>query len=126
MSNRIRIIIIAVVLVILTAVYFVYDPSSPGPVRFPRCPFLVLTGLKCPGCGSQRALHALLSFNWSDVVKYNAMFVLVIPYLILFGIGLWKKDEYPEFHNILNSYFSCILIGMIIIGWWILRNVFDW
>ena len=36
-------------------VYVALDPATCA--VFPRCPFYVLTGLKCPGCGSQLALH---------------------------------------------------------------------
>ena len=44
-------------LVAAVAVYFALDPARHP---FPRCMFLTLTGWQCPGCGSQRALHALL------------------------------------------------------------------
>lgn len=126
MYSRIKYVIIAVAIILLATVYFIYDPSVSGIIRFPKCPFLVLTGYKCPGCGSQRAIHALLNLNFADVVKYNAMFVPAIPYLILLVIGVWKRDEYPEFHNRLNSYGSCVVVFIIIIGWWVLRNIFEW
>lgn len=86
----------------------------------------MLTGYKCPGCGSQRALHALLNFKLADVVHYNALFVPAIPYLILLLFALWKRNVYPEFHNRLNSYISCIIVFVVVVAWWILRNIFDW
>ena len=49
---------IAVVLV-LGIIYYALDPTSSA--LFPQCSFLALTGYKCPGCGSQRAIHALLN-----------------------------------------------------------------
>ena len=33
------------------------DPNQPG--HYPTDPFLAITGLYCPGCGTLRALHAL-------------------------------------------------------------------
>lgn len=50
--------IVVSVAMALGVVYFFFDPA--GSRLFPRCPFLSLTGLRCPGCGSQRALHSLL------------------------------------------------------------------
>lgn len=119
-------ILIAVVIFFLATVYYFYDPSVSGNIKFPKCPFLVLTGYKCPGCGSQRALHALLNFKLADVVHYNALFVPAIPYLILLLFALWKRNVYPEFHNRLNSYISCIIVFVVVVAWWILRNIFDW
>ena len=36
------------------------DPMAP-PLPLPGCPFLGLTGWFCPGCGSSRAIRALVS-----------------------------------------------------------------
>ena len=42
----------------VAVVYFLFDPlESP---YMPQCLFRRLTGLSCPGCGSQRVAHALL------------------------------------------------------------------
>ena len=48
----------ALLAVMAGVVYFTFDPAQEA--YFPRCTFLTLTGYQCPGCGSQRALHALL------------------------------------------------------------------
>ena len=49
--------LLLIALVALTIIYYRVSPTSS--VFFPKCAFLMLTGLKCPGCGSQRAVHAL-------------------------------------------------------------------
>lgn len=70
-------------LVFLIAIYIyshIHPNSSPF---FPKCPFLMLTGIKCPGCGSQRAIHALLHADIKTAFSYNALLVLSIPYVIL-------------------------------------------
>ena len=51
---------------VLALIYYKFNPSDIA--IFPKCPFLLLTGLKCPGCGSQRAIHSLLHFSIFDVV----------------------------------------------------------
>ena len=50
--------LVVAALVVFGFIYFALDPSRSD--LFPRCVFLSLTGYKCPGCGSQRAIHALL------------------------------------------------------------------
>lgn len=65
------------------------DPSRPG--HYPTCPFLALTGLSCPGCGSLRALHALAHGRVAEAVGLNALLVLVaLPLLALAWVG-WAR-----------------------------------
>ena len=52
-----------------------------------HCPFKLLTGLQCPGCGSQRALHALLAGRVGEAVGYNLFLVFAVPYLLLLIMG---------------------------------------
>ena len=47
-----------------------------------KCPLHLLTGLDCPVCGLQRAIHALLHGDIELSLKYNAFFVISLPYLI--------------------------------------------
>lgn len=65
----------------------VYFPLNPEHHLFPKCPFFWLTGWKCPGCGSQRALHHLLHGNVLEAFRVNPLFVLSLPY-VLFGLML--------------------------------------
>ena len=66
----------------LAAVYFALDPAR---YPFPRCPFHLLTGLYCPGCGSQRALHALLHGRVGQAAGLNLLAVAYAPVLALGG-----------------------------------------
>lgn len=66
----------------LAAVYAVLDPAR---YPFPRCPFYVLTGLYCPGCGSQRAFHALLHGHVAQAAGLNLLAVACTPVLALGG-----------------------------------------
>lgn len=57
-SRIVRICIPWLIVAAGAALYFIFDPAV---TRWaPKCMFRVLTGYDCPGCGSQRALHALL------------------------------------------------------------------
>jgi len=66
----------------LVALYFRLDPAR---YPFPRCPVNWLTGLHCPGCGTQRALHALLHGNVAQAVGFNLLAALSAP-VVVFGI----------------------------------------
>lgn len=54
-----------------------------GKIYIP-CAFFSLTGLYCPGCGSGRALLALLRGRPGEAFSHNALcFILGIPALLL-------------------------------------------
>jgi hypothetical protein len=65
------------------AVFFAFDPTQV-PI-FPQCMFHRVTGLDCPGCGAQRALHELLHGNLIAALRLNAMFVLSLPLAAWYG-----------------------------------------
>lgn len=64
--------------VILVLVYRV-DPGVSA--LYPPCPVHYLTGLFCPGCGSLRALHALLHGRMMEAFSMNALMVISLPLL---------------------------------------------
>jgi hypothetical protein len=55
-----------------------FDPNAPGNPFF-GCVFLKLTGWYCPGCGSTRALHALVHFDPWRALEMNALLVIGAP-----------------------------------------------
>ena len=59
----------------LVAVLFAFDPATTS--FFPSCPFHLLTGWSCPGCGTLRAAHALLHGRFS-VALHDNPFVLAL------------------------------------------------
>lgn len=61
------------------------DPNEPG--HYPTCPFLALTGQFCAGCGSLRALHALMHGDVVTAVGRNALVVATVPLLV----WLWVR-----------------------------------
>ncbi|MDR9448893.1 MAG: DUF2752 domain-containing protein, partial [Psychroflexus sp.] len=66
----------------LIVIYFAFNPESIS--FFPSCPFHSITGLYCPGCGSQRAIHDLLHANFLAAFSHNPLIVLGI------ATGLYK------------------------------------
>lgn len=108
------------------SLFFIYMRFNPAESSwFPKCPFLQLTGLKCPGCGSQRAIHSLLNLRILDAIKYNFMVVAAIPILALYAYDWLSHKKHIRLHNFLNSYRFVIATGIFIILWWIFRNIFN-
>lgn len=114
---------IAAMLVVAAVIYYVYDPAT---TPFPRCPFLVLTGWECPGCGSQRAIHSLLHLDIAAAWRYNAMLVLSIPYVVLLVVAEWLgRRRQSRLYRVLNSEVLIWSYFALVVAWWILRNVIN-
>ena len=117
-------IVIAVITVVLGLfVYYCFDPLES--VLFPKCPFLVFTGYKCPGCGTQRALHCLLHFNFREAVGYNAFMVFSLPLLLFLIIADIQRNRWPRLYLYSrNPILSWAVLAAVLL-WWCLRNVFS-
>ena len=116
------------ILVVIAAVAFilVYALLDPASLPFPRCPFFSLTGLKCPGCGSQRALHQLLGLHIGEAFKYNAALLLCIP---LVGFLLFAdifRGRFPRIYNASRHPALGWTLLAAFVSWWLLRNIFGW
>lgn len=105
--------------------YYINDPaiSQEGTV-FAVCPFHYITGLHCPGCGSQRAIHDLLHVRILEAIKHNAMLVLVLFILGNKGYAWITKSYLPDYYYDLNgkSWFTYAVVGLVLF-FWILRNI---
>ena len=111
--------------VLITIVYKYYFASYS--TYFPKCPFKVLTGLQCPGCGTQRAIHHILNLNISRAFKENVLLVVSIPYLLLaFLLTLFKNPnkKLMDWKKILYGKKTIYIILLIIFSFWILRNIY--
>ena len=124
MSRRSVIAMLAVAAVVVAGVviYSTFDPSASR--WFPRCPFLMLTGLKCPGCGTQRAIHALLHGDVLSALHFNALLPVIIPLLLLYGYAELVRTRKPRFYNRVNSVTAILAVLVVVIVWWIVRNIF--
>ncbi|WP_409414973.1 DUF2752 domain-containing protein [Epilithonimonas sp.] len=54
----------------------------------------MITGYDCAGCGIQRSFHSLLHFRLLEAFKFNPLFVISIPFLILaLLLYLFNKND---------------------------------
>ena len=106
----------------LAVFFFVLNPSEHE--IFPKCVFHSITGYYCPGCGSQRAIHSLLHFNFYSVVSNNFLFlpaVLIVIYHYLRPV--FNKRFNWKLPNIFYFKSTPWIILVVIVIFWILRNV---
>ncbi|MBR4389415.1 MAG: DUF2752 domain-containing protein [Prevotella sp.] len=114
------------ILLLLAAVYVysAFDPSAS--TWFPKCPFLVLTGLKCPGCGSQRAVHSLLHGDVGGAFAYNAMLVISLPLVaFLIYVECMRKLK-PQLYSRVHNPWMPIAVAIIFFAWAVGRNIWNW
>jgi hypothetical protein len=109
---------------VLGFLYWKFDPTQADSL-FPRCPLFVWTGLKCAGCGSQRAVHSLLHGDLAAAWAYNPMFVLALPYVL---VGIWLEYFVPRtrYTTLRQRFFggkAIVVWGVLLTAYMIARNV---
>jgi len=115
---------------ILSLLYFFYPATSFD--FYPNCIFNSLTGLYCPGCGSQRAVSALLHARLDKAIDYNLLMVLSTP-LILYSAVAFTWNIFSKKKLTQKLFYSPVFIRVFlsaVILFAVLRNIpvypFSW
>lgn len=117
-----KLVLITLLLIVVAVIYFVCNPASI--TIFPKCAFFQLTGLQCPGCGSQRDIHQLLHGNLVEAMHYNAFLVMCIPWLLTILAAHFSKTERKERLNRIFLHKNVVNMYLILFFcWWIYRIV---
>ena len=117
--------IVAVAVLLGGAVLYILATYPPTDDSFyPKCISYRLTSIHCPGCGSTRAAHSLLNFDFRQAFAYNAVMVSLLPF------GGYALARYL-WHRVMGTtpgrhigfvWFPRIVAG-VFIAFWILRNI---
>lgn len=97
--------------------YHLFDPTHSQ--WAPKCPFWLLTGYSCPGCGSQRAIHCFLNGRIWEGIQYN--YILVPSLLYVMMITLSPKEG--KLHKAITGSTACWIVLTVFLAWWLLRNL---
>ena len=124
MRRSLLLVVAGLVMLVLGFIYYALDPSTSD--AFPRCSFLSLTGYKCPGCGGQRAVHALLNGDVAGAFRFNALLMIAVPWMGLCLFAESRRTRNPRLYARLNPELLMWLFLALTISWWLLRNIFDW
>ena len=106
----------------MLALYVFWNPTETN--IFPKCPVYSVTGIYCPGCGSQRAAHKLLNGNIIEGIRHNyliALLALVLSYQAFMFI--MNNVLQKEIVNLLHKSKITFGILVLVILFWILRNI---
>lgn len=101
-----------------------FDPNAPGNVFLP-CLFRQFTGWYCPGCGTTRALHALVHGDPAEALAMNPLLAVLAPGLLVVALhGMGYRLRLPK--ALLDALLGARFWLGLIFGYWILRNLPWW
>ncbi|TYB67917.1 DUF2752 domain-containing protein [Nonomuraea sp. PA05] len=104
------------------AIVGVIDPNEPG--HYPTCPFLWITGLYCPGCGTLRTMHALAHLDPVAALGLNPLAVAMIPFLV-FWWGRWVVRAWqgrPRRTTLAHPAWLWAFLAIVLV-YWVVRNL---
>ena len=97
-----------------------FDPARGG---YPGCPFRLLTGLQCPGCGAARSLHQLLHGHPITAFELNPLVLISLPFLVL-GLFCFTRSAITGEtlgKVVVPPRYGWLIIG-VLVSFWIFRN----
>ncbi len=122
--QRVRppVVVAGVVLGLSVALHF-RDPHESGSWGF--CPWLLLTGTYCPGCGGLRAVNDLTRGDVGAAASSNLLFVSSIPLVA----WLWVRSVSQRWRGVRTplprtavAVASAVGVGLIV-AFWVVRNL---
>ncbi len=121
MYRRSTVIAIWSVLLAGAAYLFWFEPGKSG--IFLPCPFRLLTGFNCPGCGTTRALHQILHGHLETAFMLNPLFLIAIPFLLFallrYSVAVMRGGR-PRPNAVPAPFLYALFF--IILTFWIFRN----
>jgi hypothetical protein len=97
-------------------VLYTFPPTAYA--FYPQCPFRMMTGLECPGCGTTRALHHLLHGRIEEAFRLNPMLFVLLA-VALCALPSVVRGRHPAF--LMKPWFAWTAF-VVLATYWILRN----
>ena len=103
---------------------FLLDPAAYA--LMPKCPFKLLTGLDCPGCGFQRAIHALLHGRVAEAWAFNRFLIYSVPYCLglMLTEWVWRGERQARWRKALEGKAAAWTYIVLFCLWGVVRNVY--
>lgn len=105
-------------------IYYFYqnDPAQSETV-FILCVTKNISGIDCPGCGSQRAFHELLHGNFIKAAKLNLTIYFFTPLLLFLFLKTALKPFRIDLPDLLITTKRLMLILFFLLLFTVLRNL---
>ena len=98
---------------------FFFNPALPNNQFFPKCPFRLVTGWQCPGCGSTRAFYQLLHLHPVTAFKLNPLIMLTLPFIVYGFLGFTRSA-------ITGKPYRRLFIPPVYLWAWLVLLLFFW
>lgn len=120
-----KMLFVLTILFIGGVVLYLLNPSSYW--FMPKCPFKLITGLNCPGCGIQRAIHAMLHGKFTEAITYNYYLVYSGPYATSFVfVWLMPKNKFRErIKKVIENRYVVNFYVISFVIWLFVRNYYN-
>lgn len=120
-----KMLFVLTILFIGGVVLYLLNPSSYW--FMPKCPFKLITGLSCPGCGIQRAIHAMLHGKFTEAITYNYYLVYSGPYATSFVfVWLMPKNKFRErIKKVIENRYVVNFYVISFVIWLFVRNYYN-
>jgi Protein of unknown function (DUF2752) len=113
--------VIATGVALIVGLYWYVNPIG---LLFPKCPVFSLSGMYCPGCGSQRALHAFLNgqlyiaFRQNLLATFCYIALLAELFLIIAGSRKWRPTIWLN-----QTRYAALIILFAVLAFTLFRNI---
>jgi Protein of unknown function (DUF2752) len=104
---------------LVAATALLAKPPTGGPTV---CPFALVTGMACPGCGMTRAMGYLIRGDLPAAIRYHPL----APLVLLLGLGGWiwfmlrrSGKVGPMPHRVVNL--TLISFAVLLVAVWAVR-----
>ncbi len=104
---------------------FLYLVNPEHSSWVPKCYFHFFTGLQCPACGSQRAIHSMLHLDVASAMAFNPFLVVSLPYLLSLMAVTWfdDKGKMEKLRHFCQHTCTIRIYLVLILLWWVIRNL---
>ena len=99
------------------------DPHQSGSYAY--CPWLLLTGTYCPGCGGLRAVNDLTRGDFAGAASSNLLFVASLPAIAFF----WLRSVHQRWTGVRRPLPMAVLVTLVAVAvvlvlvFWVVRNL---
>lgn len=109
-------------------IFVIYRSTNPYDAQWmPKCLSYTWFGIRCPGCGTQRALHSLFAGDFKAAFLYNPLLILSVPYFVsvlLLDVKSVRK-RYPKIHHLMLSQRAIWILLTVLLIYTLVRNYFE-